>query len=185
MHRFIRRATFALFAFTAACFVIPSTAHAVERTALNSVNAELAGPGLLYSVNYERIVVEDLGIRAGLSYWSISVDASSSGSKQSWLLIPVTASYLGIAGRKSALEIGGGFVFVTVNESAHSGTIGARDSGAGFFGTVLLGYRYQPAEGGFQFRIGISPLIGPGFNSNDPKSLGVFPWGYMSFGGSF
>ena len=56
------------------------------------------------------------------------------------------------------------------------------------YGTLMLGYRLHPVGGaGFQFRIGMMALIGPGLNvfGDDPYSVGVLPWGYISFGAGF
>jgi hypothetical protein len=45
------------------------------------------------------------------------------------------------------------------------------------FGSINLGYRYQPVNGGFNFRAGISPIL----NFDD-----IIPfWPYLSFGYSF
>jgi len=47
-----------------------------------------------------------------------------------------------------------------------------------------MGYRRQPADGGFQFRIGIEALVGKGLalSNPDPNKLGVLPWMYLSIG---
>jgi hypothetical protein len=43
-------------------------------------------------------------------------------------------------------------------------------------GTGVVGYRYVPSHGGFDFGIGFTPLFGEG---------GFLPWGGMHFGGVF
>lgn len=41
-------------------------------TAKNTVYAELAGNGGLYSVNYDRLVTRNISVRAGVSYWGFT-----------------------------------------------------------------------------------------------------------------
>ncbi|MCA1826959.1 MAG: hypothetical protein ABR567_14770 [Myxococcales bacterium] len=158
------------------------------RDANNSFFVEGGGPGLLYSLNYERIVENDFGLRVGFSYTSFSASASSGGSTASAsaaiITVPVIASYLGVSSGSNALEMGAGGTLVYASGSA-SGT-GLASSGSGMMGlgTVILGYRRQPVDGGFQFRIGLEALVGKGLSlSNpDPNSFGVLPWMYMSLG---
>src|SRR3979409_221852 len=54
-----------------------------DRTANTSFFLEAGGPGLLYSLNYERAVENDFGLRIGFSYASFSASASSGGSSGS------------------------------------------------------------------------------------------------------
>ncbi len=65
----------------------------------------------------------------------------------------------------------------------------ASGSGMGVLGTAMIGYRRQPSAGGFQFRVGFSPLFGNGLgldsNNRDPAKLGVLPWFYLSLGATF
>ena len=159
----------------------------------NSVFAEGLGAGLLYSVNYERVIVEDLAVRAGFAYWSMSASASSGGttasSSASYMMFPITVSYLGVRSRNKMLELGGGMT-ISSTSGAASG-FGTSASGAGVvpLGTALVGYRLHPVEGsGFHFRVGAMAMAGKGmsFSANaDPEAFGIIPWGYISFGGSF
>src|SRR5262252_9325479 len=60
----------------------------------NSVYAEGLGAGLAYSLNYERLVLDNLGIRAGFGYWgtsaSATVNGQTAGASASFLTIPIT-----------------------------------------------------------------------------------------------
>jgi hypothetical protein len=49
--------------------------------------------------------------------------------------------------------------------------------GTTVLGTAILVYRRQPADGGFQFRIGIEALVGKGLalSNPDPNKLGILP----------
>jgi len=158
-----------------------------ERTAKNSVFAEGLGAGILYSVNYERLVINDLGVRVGFAYYAFSASSGSSSAKAGYVMFPITASYIGISSGSHALELGAGTTLAYVTAASSSMGLSASGAGVGGFGTILVGYRIQPRRGGFQFRIGFSGFFGPGlgFSVDDPKAWGFFPWGYISFGGSF
>jgi hypothetical protein len=159
-----------------------------DRDANNSFFVEAGGPGLLYSLNYERIVERDFGLRIGFSYTSLSATATSGGSTASasaaFVTVPVIVSYLGLSSGSHALELGAGGTMVYASGSASSGGLATSGSGMGALGTVLLGYRRQPVDGGFQFRVGIEALMGKGLalSNPDPNAFGVLPWMYMSFG---
>jgi len=66
--------------------------------AYNSIFVEGGGPGLLYSLNYERVVENDFGLRVGMSYVSFSASAGSSSASATILAVPVIFSYLGLRG---------------------------------------------------------------------------------------
>jgi hypothetical protein len=158
----------------------------------NSIYLEGLGAGLAYSLNYERMVVDDVGVRVGFSYMSFSANASSPNgsvsSSASFVTVPITASYIGLRSRKSALELGGG---MSLNyASGNASGLGASASGSGVspLGVAMVGYRLHPVDhAGFQFRVGLMALLGEGlgFSNPDPTKLGVLPWGYISFGASF
>ncbi len=154
------------------------------RTAENNFFIEGGGPGLLYSLNYERILEQDFGLRLGFSYQAFSASTSGSSASASFFTVPVIASYLGVSSGNHVLELGAGGTAIYVSGSAASGTAIAAGSGMTALGTALIGYRRQPADGGFQFRIGIEALVGKGlaFNNPDPNKVGVLPWMYLSIG---
>jgi hypothetical protein len=170
----------------------PQERPAEERRAPNSVYAEGLGAGFAYSINYERLVVDDLGVRLGFSYLSFGASASNgtsaSSSSATFLSVPITASYVGVHSGKHALELGGGTT-ITYASAAASG-LGASASGSGLtpYGVAMVGYRLHPVDhAGFQFRIGAMALAGNGLSlsRNAGNSFGVLPWGYISLGGSF
>ena len=165
---------------------------AARKPAPNSIYAEGLGAGLAYSINYERMVLDDLGVRAGMSYLSMSATATSgtasSSASASFLSFPITASYIGVRSGKHSLELGGG---VTLTRSSGSGSsFGMTASGSGMsgLGTAMIGYRIHPVDrAGFQFRVGLMALAGKGLglDTKDPAAFGVLPWGYISMGASF
>jgi hypothetical protein len=163
-----------------------------NRTAVNSVYIEGLGPGLAYSLNYERLVINDLGVRVGLSYMSFSASAdagsgNTSSAKASFMTFPITASYLGVSSGKHTLEMGGGPTIIYASGSSKGVGINVSGSGVAILGNVLLGYRIHPVNGGFQFRVGFSGLFGKGLglSSVDPTAFGFLPWFYISLGGCF
>ena len=155
-----------------------------ERNAYNSVFVEGGGPGLLYSLNYERIVENDFGLRVGFSYESFSASAGGSSASASIVAIPVIASYLGLSSGNHVLELGAGATGIYANGAGSVTGLSASGSGMTALGTVLIGYRRQPMNGGFQFRIGMEVLVGKGLalSNPNPDSIGVLPWMYMSLG---
>lgn len=170
----------------------PEQAKQDNKPAPNSVFLEGLGAGLFYSINYERRVIDDLGVRAGFGYVSLTTSASAGSTKAtasaSYLTIPITASYLGVRGRKSGLEVGGGATLAYASGAVSSGINSASGSGMKAFGTLMVGYRLHPVDrAGFQFRVGVMALAAKGLSITDPNptKFGVLPWFYMSGGASF
>jgi hypothetical protein len=152
-----------------------------ERDANNAIYAELLGPGGIASIDYDR-TFGDVSGRIGLGYFSVEATATdgttTASSKASLTFIPITVSYLGIGSKKHMLELGAGASIVHLGGSA---SLGAAESTEGSATTVLgvgiVGYRLQPADGGFFLRAGFSPLFGSG---------GVIPWWpHLGLGGVF
>jgi hypothetical protein len=169
-----------LIAATALVMVAPSAKAQGAKSANNAIYLELGGSGVIYSVNYERMISK-MGVRAGFSYLSVNGAAVSGGSvssaKVSATGVPLTMSYLGIGGNNK-LELGGGVLFEKFSGQASWGP--GQDVKAGAvvpMATFIMGYRYQPRNGGFNFRIAFTPVYHP--------DLGFWPWGGMSFGVSF
>jgi len=173
----------ALAAVAAALCATPALARG--RDANTSLFVEAGGPGLLYSVNCE-LLDGDFGLRAGFSYQPLSAAGSSGGSGRasvSLFTVPILANYL-VSFGSSALELGGGATIIKADGAASGYGLAMSGSGTTVLGTAILGYRRQPADGGFQFRIGIEALVGKGLalRNPDPNKLGVLPWMYLSIG---
>jgi hypothetical protein len=144
------------------------------RTARNGLYVELGGAAAIYSVNYERFVEDDVALRIGFGYVGISATGGSSTASVSMVTIPVTASYLGLRSGSHALELGGGAVYVRFSGSVtDSSSPGAFGTASGAVGTAIVGYRYAPVNGGFDFRAAYTPM----FSSHRFDS-----WGGVSFG---
>ena len=94
-----------------------------ERTANNAVYVEGLGPGILYSINYERSL-SDFALRVGFGYVSVSA-TSNSGSTQtqasaSIITVPITLSYLGVGSKTNIFELGVGATILHAGEGASS-----------------------------------------------------------------
>ena len=162
-----------------AALATSARADAPARDATNSVYLELGGNGAVYSVNYERIVQDDLALRVGVGYVGLkgaAIDGGTVTADVSLLTIPITASYLGVGAGNHRLELGGGGVIAKITGAASSGSAKAFGSASGVVGTAIAGYRYVRPQGGFTFRLAFTPLFGDG---------GFQPWGGAAFGFTF
>lgn len=157
-----------------------------EREAKNAIYLDLLGPGLMYSINYDRVIVDDVSARIGFSYFGVGASASdgsgtTASAEFSYWAIPITVSYLGVGSDTHILELGGGGAIVNFSGSglleADDSSVGADASVTTAALTALVGYRRQPADGGFVFRAGLSPMLA--FEG------GFLPWGYLSLGAAF
>ena len=157
------------------------------RTAKNALYVEGLGPGLFYSIDYDR-AFGDFSARVGFSYLSVSASgtstsgASGGSASASFIAIPITVSYLGIGSVRNMLELGAGATILHLGAGASafetSSKSSATESATAVLPTALAGYRFQPADGGFFFRVGLSLLFAG-------SSLPVLPWPYVGLGGTF
>lgn len=146
------------------------------RLAPNALYVELLGNGGFYTINYERRFIEDLSVRLGFGFISVSATGGSTTSRASVMTIPLMANYLGIGNDRHHLELGAGLLLVYASAATSSAGSIASGSAFGVGGTATVGYRYQPRDGGFLFRAGFTPWFGAG---------GFQAWGGMSLGGAF
>lgn len=160
------------------------TAQAAPRPAENAVYAEVGGQGLFYTVNYERFIRPDMGIRIGFGAISVSATASDGMSTATagatLAAAPVMFDYLGLHKGASALELGAGVDLLYTGGSASVPGSSVMASGLTPVPTATIGYRYSSPTGGFVFRAGYTPLF---FVTTQQKS--VASWGGMSFGYRF
>lgn len=115
-----------------------------------AVFAELGGNGLVFSFNYDtrfNNTPDGLGARLGLGF----IGSGDAGA----VLIPAQVNWLlGKNGRY--FELGAGLTVVT-------GTGRAFDEDfSNVVGTMTFGYRRQPVDGGFMWKIAITPVIAEG-----------------------
>ena len=127
---------------------------------------EVLGAGLTYSFNYDtrfQQTRDGLGIRVGASYIG---DVNDGGI----LTVPVQINHL-MGKNNKYFELGIGATYASA-----TGILDEGDSDT-VVGTMTFGYRLQPEDGGFLFRISMTPvLVGDIF----------FPfYGGVSFGYAF
>ncbi len=131
----------------------------------NSVYVELGGAGGVYSFNFDYRTSKEIGFRIGLTAWSIVT------------AFPITVNYL-VGWHAHHIELGMGavvgFVSLTGGDSflANGPSTGAQ----ALWWEGTIGYRYQPDDGGFVFRIDYTPILEP---------QRVYSWGGISFGYAF
>jgi hypothetical protein len=132
----------------------------IEEAPNNAIYFEAGGPGLLYSINFERMITDDFSIRLGYSSWGFSLLASSSGS---FTGIPIMINNL-MGDGNSKFEFGAGIEFI--NASTTTSFFGLTPSTTNTVSTsagiATLGYRYQPRGGGIHFRAVCNPIFGSG-----------------------
>src|SRR6185503_6668686 len=91
----VNRMLTGLIAATALVMVAPSAKAQGAKSANNAIYIERGGSGVIYSVNYERMISK-MGVRAGFSYLSVNGAAVSGGSvssaKVSATGVPLTMS---------------------------------------------------------------------------------------------
>jgi len=146
------------------------------RSAHNALFVEALGSGGFYSVNFDRMLSENVAFRVGFSYFSFT-DRTISPDASTMITAPLTAAWLtGTMNHK--LELGGGGTVMVLSGPINNNEIVAKfassSKGPSVFGSAIIGYRYTPVHPGFFFRVGFTPLFGPG---------GFLPWGGMSVGG--
>lgn len=163
-----------------ASVLVAGTASAddAERKTLapNSIYVEGLGAALLYSLNYERVFADRIGLRLGLSYFPEFTWTEEDGRvtrTERGLVVPLMVDYLGLRKGRNVLELGAG---ASVAFGFESGTDVA--------GTALVGYRFHPLDHGFQFRIGLMLVVFQGAGVNENR-IGALPWTYLSFGYAF
>lgn len=180
--------------FTLACLAAATPAFAdpspmsltaqAPRPAENAIYAELGGQGGFYTINYERFIRPDMGIRVGLGAISISASASDGMSTTTagatFAAAPVMFDYLGLHEGAHALELGAGVDLMYFGGTASAPGSSVMASGLTPVPTATIGYRYSSPTGGFVFRAGYTPLF---FVTTQQKS--VTHWGGMSFGYRF
>jgi hypothetical protein len=150
------------------------------RTAVNTIYAELLGNAGTYSLNYERMIQDNIGLRIGASYFGLSVQSPSKDStiSTSSFSLPLMGMYF-VGTEASRLELGLGVTVSSASGKVTSVTNGETSAGGlGAIITSTIAYRLQPPQGGFNFKIGATPFFSP--------ATGTFQlWGGISAGFGF
>ncbi len=77
----------------------------------NNIYAEALGTGLVYTLNYERLLSQSFGLRVGFGYLPVSAEKKSGATvSESATSAPLTLSWFPFGASSSKLEIGAGFI---------------------------------------------------------------------------
>lgn len=125
----------------------------------NSVYLEVFGNGGFYSLNYERLIINFAGVRAGFSYIYL-------GDIGQYISFPLMINGL-LGSKHHKLEIGAG---VTIMNEASPSSFKSWDTQ--YFKTASIGYRFQKRN--VVYKISFTPL----FNNKELIPIGGFAFGY-------
>jgi hypothetical protein len=140
--------------------------QANSQNARNSIYAEFGGNGAFYSLNYEMRFNnqnDGLGGRAGFGFLPTGTG--------SILSMPLMVNYL--KGKNSNyLELGLGVTYLSVDD-----LLGFLETDVStWLSTATIGYRRQALDGGFLFKVGVTPFYNEG---------GVHFWSGLGVGYAF
>lgn len=142
----------------------------------NAIYIEGLGPGLLYSVNYDRRITPNISVRLGFTYWSLELPFILTVQRISLTAFPLMVNFLTGEG-EGHLELGiGPMPSFTSSHSEDIFGSTSQSSGKSVVGIATLGYRFQPREAGLFFRISFTPLF---------TFKKFVPWVGISVGGTF
>jgi len=159
--------------------VVPPVVAAPEKQiASNVIFAEAFGSGLLYSLNYERIIEKyNLGLRGGASFFTYAVSSYGSSGNLTLITFPLVASYyLGWVKHKIQLGLGATLLYSAASSDSSGTRFESERSGLGLAATAVVGYRYIPRDSGFSFGAGFTPLL---------RASKFLPWGGINAGYAF
>lgn len=126
----------------------------------NSFYAELGGPGILFSANIDRRFAKSnvgIGGRIGIGFVTDDFGEIYDYEPKSVLTVPVQLNYIfGKSSSVHSFEVGAGATFVgkKIDIFSYNDT-----NPKSVFATASFMYRRQPAEGGFSWRIGFTPIV--------------------------
>ncbi len=126
----------------------------------NTVFGEVLGNGIVLSLNYERYLSRDFGLRLGIG--------SLFGSGRT---VPLMFNYY--RGKRYRLELGLGAVYLPLWKE--DGPFGKEGS---FLWSSTIGLKFEPVEGGIMIRLSLTPFY-------DPSQHSMHFWGGFSVGVAF
>lgn len=163
---------------TSLCMMLTILFVQAQNEATRSVFVEVGGPSLVYSFNYDfrfdKEKLDSWGLRVGAGGYHLE--------DESLLTVPVQATRL-LGNGRNYFEVGAGFTFINYKSSFTEYNYNNYDPNTGeypvigevtekdyhfildmgatpaFVGTLNIGYRRIPENGGFTFRANITPLF--------------------------
>jgi hypothetical protein len=150
--------------------VVAPAPVSAPQAASNVIFAEVLGNGLLYSINYERIIERwNIGLRAGASYFTYAVSSYGKSRNLKLASFPMIGSYyVGSPTHKLQLGLGATILYTGASSDSTGTTFESERSGGAVAATAVVGYRYLPPDRGFSFGVGFTPLL---------RSSSFLPWG--------
>ncbi|WP_296618481.1 hypothetical protein [Marivirga sp.] len=119
----------------------------------NNMQFELGGHGLVYSINYERILINNGSFKTaaqlGISYYPPFI-----GFRDVWMPIGINEI---ISFNNHHFKAGLGVI--VIREAARHPDNTAADWNWDGFLSGRIGYRYQKPDGRFVFRLGFTPIV--------------------------
>lgn len=159
----------------------PNPDTAIAERFVTAFYFEAAGNGIASSINVEEKFLNVATLRVGVGGFGrvvVHTRESSNATYNSYIWKPVfvfSSSYL-FFGPEKFLELGLG---VTIQPPTSQGLAPyISDNTEALLPTMTIGYRYQPIESGFMFRLCFTPFI-----ANDLSE--ITPYGGISLGHSF
>ena len=155
----------------------------------NNLYAEFLGLGLLGSINYERMVNDNIFARVSYGGFSVETEGYDDNFdivKTTTSINPLSVGAHYLRGNNWKLEAGAGISYwmISIEGSADSGgDVGGlsvtADGGFLMFYTSF-GFRYQKPDGGLVLKAGVSPII-----ASVEGETGTLPMPHLSLGYAF
>jgi hypothetical protein len=153
-----------------------------ERKAENAIFLEGLGAGIFYSLNYERLFFDQMSVRIGAGFMSVSASSGGTSANATVVTIPITINYVGLYSGWHGLDLGAGTTLIVLSGAASVPGASGSTSGVVPTGVGFVGYRLHPVGGpGFQLRIGAEVIVA----TNGAGSVAAQPWGHLSLGAAF
>ncbi|NIT60916.1 MAG: hypothetical protein GWN00_33325 [Aliifodinibius sp.] len=151
-----------------------------KRSRTQSFYMEFLGSAAVYSLNYDRLISEHFGFRVGLGFLD-----GIYGERIDFIGVPVLLNYLIKVSDSHNLELGLGISMLKFRKFTEN-----PDEVDEFriAETMSIGYRYQPRNKSFIFRITFTPFFKPFINPDEEvqDAIPFFgPWGGLSVGITF
>lgn len=138
------------------CLAFCLSAHSGHAQAAKSIYAELGGPGIA-SFNFDtRFTDSEKGIGGRVGVGGFKIDDVGA------VFFPLAVNYLIGNDDRHYFEVGAG---ATIASAEADDDLEEEDGDpfTGTFGHLHFGYRLQPADDGFTFRAGMTPVFGDGY----------------------
>lgn len=136
----------------------------------NSLQVELLGTNALYSINFERVIINEEKFKTtgqlGFTYLTPSWSSD-------FLINAILNELISFNKHHIEMGLGYGIAYKSSNEFNNGGSFD--------YITLKLGYRFQKPEGRFVMKIGFTPHL----IIQDDNSINFAPWGGLLFGYNF